>query len=452
MTVPGARATDDFVLALVLTVAGLLVALVFGKPEAAILVAPWAVVLVLGARPGRRPRLTAELGADADRCVMGDDVEVSVRVALEPDRAPGPQAWVATVRPTTGWGLTPDPDAPTGGAVLLGPGRSRVVTHRLEASQWGNHVVGEAKVELLGPHGLLRWSLTTGPGPRVRVHPPPRLVRQLVTPHLVRRMTGAHRAATSDRGVEYADLRPYAPGDVLRDIDWRASARAGELWVAQRHPDRTADVILLVDSFVESGHDVRRVFGLTIEAALALADGHLARVDRVGLVELGGVVRWVGPATGRLALQRLTDALLSTRLYATSAERDLEAVPPRALPPRSFIIGISPLLDERYVENLVALRAGGHDVAVIECVAPVAPPPTPSGARARLRRRSGTITRVPTEVERLARRLWEAERAMTRDRLAELGVAVGRWDGEQAIDPVLIEVVRRRRHLRTVRP
>jgi uncharacterized protein (DUF58 family) len=202
--------------------------------------------------------------------------------------------------------------------------------------------------------------------------------------------------------------------------------------VSQRHPDQATDVILLLDSFVESGHDVHTVVGLAIEAAVALAESHLAATDRVGLVELGGLVRWVRPDTGQLQLQHLIDALLSTGLYAHVADRNLDAILGRMLPPRSFVVALTPLLDDRFIEALFALAAHGHDVGVIEC--DVADSEDEEGW-------SGTL--------RLARRFWEAERQMVRDRLAAHGVAVAGWRKGRQLDLTLEELTRRRQ--RTVR-
>jgi uncharacterized protein (DUF58 family) len=193
--------------------------------------------------------------------------------------------------------------------------------------------------------------------------------------------------------------------------------------VSERHPERATEVVLLLDSFIESGHDVRTVVGLAIEAAVALAESHLARTDRIGLIELGGVVRWVTPGTGQHQLQRLTDSLLATGLHANAAERDLTVVPLAALPPRSFVVALSPLLDPRFVDALFALRSTGHDVVVIDCLPEVE-------------------VHSVSEASLPAERLWRAERAMTRDRLAEHRVAVARWRQGDHLDVVLDELIR----------
>ena len=105
--------------------------------------------------------------------------------------------------------------------------------------------------------------------------------------------------------------------------------------MAERHPDRGADVLLLLDSFVESGHDLDRVLGMAVRACLAIAQGHLGVTDRVGLIEFGGVVRWVEPGTGGVQLHRLTDALLASSLFSNAAAKELPALAPRIWSPRS---------------------------------------------------------------------------------------------------------------------
>jgi uncharacterized protein (DUF58 family) len=227
--------------------------------------------------------------------------------------------------------------------------------------------------------------------------------------------------------VEYADLRPYVAGDSLRDINWRASARSPELWVSERHPDLATDVVLLLDSFVESGHDVRRIFGLAIEAAIALAEGHLVVNDRVGLIEFGGVMRWVEVGTGRRQLQRMADSLLASGLYANAADKPFPLLPTQVLPPRSLVVALTPLLDKRFIEALVSARQRGHDVAVIECVVGTDP-----GFDA------GPLRRAATS-------MWNAEHTVIKHHLAEKGVLLAEWRPGDRLESTLVELAHRRR-------
>ncbi len=461
------RATSRLVTAVLVAVGGLMLAVLAGRAEAAVLAVPWIALLVLGLSGARADRVWARLTVDADRVVVGQPVTIEITVDgldggwveavwqpppsfVTPTRglagrtgaAAGSDDGVGSGSAGTGGpgdtdngsddgaaegsGTEADTDAgtepegwPAVGEVA-GPSGRAELRAQLSSVAWGSHDVGRVELRihhrfgLTVGHGLARQSLP------IRVHPHPIDLRRLLTPWHVRRLSGAHRSRAASRGVEYADIRPFGPGDSPRDINWRASARSEELLVSQRHPDRSTHALLLIDSFGDSGYDLPAVLGETIEAALAVAESHLSVSDRVGLIDLGGVIRWVTPGSGRHHLQRLVDALLATRLFHSEADRSVTTIPSRALPPRSFILAISPLVDGRFIDALFALRAAGHDVAAVE-LSPGIDPTSPRWDR--------------TEAAGLALRLWQAERELTRGRLAEVGVAVARRQLGGPLDP-----------------
>lgn len=422
------RGTDRLLVAVLITAVGALVALLGGIPEAAILAAPWAVLLALGLSRSGQGTVRATVEIADDRVLVGDEVELVTSVSHAAGSVhirclPGDGFWPETV------GDDSLRSAEIHDVLVADRATIRCL---LPASQWGVHDVGHVSIEVTEPYGLFRWDKTVDEALLVRVHPTPTELQQLLTPRLLRSVGGAHRSNVVGRGVEYADIRPYSAGDSLREINWQVSARSRELWVTQRHPDQATDVILLLDSFVEGGLDVRTVVGLAIEGAVALAESHLSVADRVGLVEVGGIIRWVTPSTGKLHLQRLVDAVLSTRLYEHVADRDLHFPMLRALPPRSFVVALTPLLDDRFIDALFLLAGHGHDVAVVECEA--------SSSMEDKEKMSESLL--------LAQRLWEADRQILRDRLAEHGVTVARWRRGDHLDLTLVELIRRRRAVR----
>ncbi|MGH1492895.1 MAG: DUF58 domain-containing protein [Acidimicrobiales bacterium] len=451
------QSTIRLPVAVMITVIGALSAILWGRPDAALLAIPWAVLLVVGLSGSKSQPVSGTITSDSNRVVSGEAISVSAKLT-------GASGWLLAIcRPTSGFSTSrsdgavePDDEDPqvksdsepdsapesesdsdqrgdvTAVAAVAKPGRSTEVTFTLNTSAWGNHDVGRIDLEVTEPFGLLRWSGSLHVSNEVRVHPRPIDLQRLLAPWHVRRLSGAHRSRSVGQGIEYADIRQFAAGDSLRDINWRASARSDELWVSQRHPERSTDVVLLLDTFVESGHDIDAVLGLAIEAAIGLAESHLSVSDRVGLIEIGGIMRWVTPGAGRHQLQRLVDALLATTLYENASDRHILSIPPRALPPRSFVVALSPLLDPRFVEGLSVLRAAGHDVSVIDC------PPT-------LDSFEGDSW---SESARVAYRLWSIERTITRDQLAERGIAVGRWQPGDHIDPVLAELAAQRNGMR----
>jgi len=61
-------------------------------------------------------------------------------------------------------------------------------------------------------------------------------------------LTGLHRSARKGFSVEFAEHRPYFPGDDLRYVDWRISARS-DRWVVKEYEEETnLRALLLIDS------------------------------------------------------------------------------------------------------------------------------------------------------------------------------------------------------------
>ena len=149
------------------------------------------------------------------------------------------------------------------------------------------------------------------------------------------------------------------PGDRLRAVNWRASARRGELIVNERHPDRNADVVLFLDSFAEArgGEEDDGTLERAVRAAATLAGRYLERRDRVGLVTFGGVLRWLEPGGGSVQRYRLIDALLETGVEFSYAWKGVNTIPARTLPAKALVVAVTPLLDERSIAALLDLRA-----------------------------------------------------------------------------------------------
>ncbi len=265
------------------------------------------------------------------------------------------------------------------------------------------------------------------------MYPRPETLRALVRPAATQTFSGNEVARLKGDGIEFADVRPFVSGDRVRRINWRASARRGELWVNEAHPERNADVVIFLDAFAEARDEAAGTLDLAIRAASALASRYLARNDRVGLVAFGGILRWLVPSMGRTQVYRIVDALLDTEIAFSYAWKGLDVIPPRTLPPQALVIALSPLLDERTAAALLDLRSRGFDLAVVD----ISPLPFVGPGR--------------TEAERLARRLWALQRDVLRQRYRELGVAVAEWREDGSFQGAVEEVTAFRRATRTVR-
>jgi uncharacterized protein (DUF58 family) len=217
----------------------------------------------------------------------------------------------------------------------------------------------------------------------------------------------------------------------VRHIHWRATAKRAAPYVTERHPEHTSDVVLLLDTFEEARDSATGTLDAAVRAAASLARGHLARRDRVALVDFGGTLHWLEPAFGTRQLYRIVDALLASEIAFSYAWRAVESIPRRLLPPGAMILAISPLLDERSIRLIVELRTRGCDVTVVE-VSPLS---------------HGSPGRAPADV--LAHRLWRLQRDALRVRLRALGIAVAVWDGDDGLASALegVNAFRRSRHV-----
>ena len=259
--------------------------------------------------------------------------------------------------------------------------------------RWGAHPIGPLLVRARDPLGISTWSGRLGRQLTIRVFPRKERLRELVSPLRTQPFLGPHVARARGEGIEFADVRPFAPGDRVRQVNWRATARRGALHVTERHPEHARDVVLLLDTFAEARGGASGTLDPAVRAAASLATAHLARRDRVALVDFGSTLRWLEPTFGPTQLYRIIDALLSSQISLSYAWREVESIPRRVLPAGALIIAITPLLDERSIGLLTGLRIRGSDLTVVE-VSPLTHTPP-----------------AQTIPDALAHRLWRLQRA-----------------------------------------
>ena len=184
----------------------------------------------------------------------------------------------------------------------------------------------------------------------IRVLPGIERLRSLVAPARTQPAVGPRRSGARGDGLELADVRPWVPGDHPRRMHWRATARRGEPFVAERHPERAADVLIFVDTFADTSAEPPAREGaltLAVRAGAGLAEAHLRVRDRVGVVTFGGVLHWLAPGSGVTHALRIADALASSEVFMSYVAHDVTMVPPAILPSRALVLAITPLLDER---------------------------------------------------------------------------------------------------------
>jgi uncharacterized protein (DUF58 family) len=197
---------------------------------------------------------------------------------------------------------------------------------------------------------------------------------EITTRHLVRDIVaGEYSSAFRGRGVEFAEVREYQPGDDIRTIDWNVTARLGAAFVKRYLEERELTVVFVVDRSASGGFGslVRTRGDLAAEVVAVLAFAAARNNDRVGLVlATDRVESFTQPRKGRRHALRVISELLSFEPEGRGTDlgaalSTLEA----SLRRRAVIFLVSDFLTAGF-ESALARLARRHDLVAIQLVDP----------------------------------------------------------------------------------
>ncbi|MFI5257442.1 MAG: DUF58 domain-containing protein [Gemmatimonadales bacterium] len=192
-------------------------------------------------------------------------------------------------------------------------------------------------------------------------------------------LSGLHRSPRKGFSVEFADFRPYQPGDDLRYVDWKIAARS-DRWVVKQYEEETnlrATIVLDVSRSMDwrgapaEQRLTKRSYADQLVAALALL--LLRQRDAVGLVRFDDAVRTSIPPRARTTQwRRLLAALVEPAGGRASDLATALGQTARLVTRRGMVILLSDLLvdAEAALPALRGLRAAGHDVTVLHVMDP----------------------------------------------------------------------------------
>ncbi|BCP16978.1 DUF58 domain-containing protein [Mycobacterium paraintracellulare] len=356
------------------------------------------------------PEIRVHGEPDAQRCFESEQAHLRVWISGEEQ---GLSAARLTVPDVEGMELEiADADA----------GRAKTVA--ATAQRWGRYRIA-ARVEVIARGGLL-----TGTGvvdaAEVIVFP---LTPPQATPipqiELLDRL-GAHLTRHVGPGVEYADIRPYVPGDQLRAVNWPVSARRGQLHVTERLTDRAADVVVLIDGYRQPAGPATAATERVVRGAAQVVQTALRHGDRAGIVALGGNrPRWLGADIGQRQFYRVLDTVLGA---GDRFERTTGTLAPRAaVPAGAIVIAFSTLLDTEFALALIDLRRRGHVVLAVDIL---------------------DSSPFEDDQDPLVDRMWALQRSSMYRDMATVGVDIVSWRGDSGLEQSMGVLPDRRRRVR----
>lgn len=245
----------------------------------------------------------------------------------------------------------------------LGSGERRRLTIRLVPTRRGDREATRVTVRAIGPLGIagrqgshrVPWTVRALPPFNSRKHLPSRLAR-------LRELDGRTALLVRGQGTEFDSLRDYVPGDDVRSIDWRATARRSGVVVRTWRPERDRQVAIVIDSGRLSAARVGDAPRLdhAMDAALLLAALATRAGDRVSLLVCDSAVRAdVRRAAPEDVLPSFVNALAT--VDAELVQTDFRAV-------------VSNVLGRLRQRSLVVLLTGLEPAVVEEALLPVISP------------------------------------------------------------------------------
>jgi uncharacterized protein (DUF58 family) len=332
--------------------------LLTGETELVAIAAGLVAVLALGLQHLQPVSVQPVATVQSRRVITGDPA----RIALTLQHPPGSRVEVVLVNTSDTLGEA---------TYVLGDQTPQRTTWEIEIAtpEWGIHELGAVTLRVVRPGAMCEWEQRSLDLGAMTVLPRPAQLSSLLSPRATQSSLGAHPArVTTGDGADFVDIRAYQPGDRLRDVNWKATAKRGSPQINRRRPERGGDVVIVLDATTDGwrqsdvGSELLQRAG---QAAWSLARTHLAAQDRVGLLtqQVDGV-DWLPPEGGLRAKYRVLETLLGANSAARPAIRRSH-IRRHDIPPAALVIGISSLANNVTLQSLAAMRAHGRTVGVL---------------------------------------------------------------------------------------
>jgi uncharacterized protein (DUF58 family) len=187
---------------------------------------------------------------------------------------------------------------------------------------------------------------------------------------------GGHRSRRFGSSAEFAEHKPYAPGDDLRRLDWKVMARQNRSYIRRTEDETRTDIVVVVDTSMSMAYaggargaltTSKLEVAKTLAAALAYVAQH--RADAPGLSLFAGVERAHLPPRGKSdALAQVCSALLATEADGKTALAEAVERVCERLKRKAIVVVISDFIDctPDSLAALGVLRKRGGEAIVMQ--------------------------------------------------------------------------------------
>ncbi|MFB0559902.1 MAG: DUF58 domain-containing protein [Candidatus Lokiarchaeia archaeon] len=260
----------------------------------------------------------------------------------------------------------------------LDPGEKKVFSYVLQCRRRGVHKIGPIKLVVHDRLGLHFEQKTFEIYTELLIYPSYQDVRKMEamgSQRTLGRIFGMHKTKQKGMGTEFFGIRNYFPMDEYRRIDWKATARTGDLMMREFEIEKNIKIMILLDTSASMGGGLpdNTKLDYSIRAAVLLAKLALERRDEVGVVAFSNKIHsYVKPTMGKEYFYRILEALAIVE--PKGGMRMMEAMEwvLKRTPKRSFFILLTDLEEtSRELINACKLaRAHKNSLLVISPFGP----------------------------------------------------------------------------------
>jgi len=275
--------------------------------------------------------------------------------------------------------------------IALPSGAVDEMRYEVRAPLLGVYEVGPTDLRLEDPFGLFYEERATSGSDTLWVLPRGEDLRKAaLVSTLPMPLMGEHQVNRPGDGFDFFSLREYVPGDTLRSVNWKASARSSKLMVNQMMRTTAAEVALFIDARAITGAGPEeltpRVTGA--RAVASLTEFIFVKKDQPRLFIYSDHVREIEPQPPERMIPLTLETLAELTPKGNFPVRLCVSQALPALKPFTPVIFVTPALDDAtLVEAASTLLANNMQVAVISPVPPSLPGAEGDLARALLAER-----------------------------------------------------------------
>ena len=181
-------------------------------------------------------------------------------------------------------------------------------------------------------------------------------------------MAGQYRSVFRGSGIEFEEVREYCPGDEVKSIDWKVSARLGKPFIKRYREERESILMLLVDmsASLKFGTFSGQKLETVAEVASVLAFNAIKNNDKVGVIFFSDrVEKYIPPKKGSAHVWRVVKEIFTFVPQGKGTDIGAAlAFYSRISKKRAFVFILSDFLGKGYEKQLKSARQKHEPIGI----------------------------------------------------------------------------------------